>query len=156
MFAPLRAAYSAGVAEVVAGALNVESGVSDAAHSPAAVLHAGHGAADAQTELRRLHLLAQAVLAQSKRRAEEELAFVVELRRGVIAGCTVAIHPIVVSGRESRRRAKESEMAKGLRVHRFGALAGSALEIAIMGGECQVLAVHVGDEVRNSDSGLEG
>ena len=54
------------VAEVVARALDVERRVGDAAHGPAPILDAGHQAAHAEAERRRLDLLVHLVLAEGE------------------------------------------------------------------------------------------
>src|SRR5512143_4147572 len=59
------------VAEIVAGTLDVQGGVGDAAHGPAAILDTGSGTVHAQAEWRGLHLLEERMPAESVWRAEE-------------------------------------------------------------------------------------
>src|SRR5258705_5108432 len=66
------------VAKIVAGALNVDGGVSDATEGPAAIFDARHHAAYAQTKGSGLNLLMEPMLAERERRAEEEGTLVVE------------------------------------------------------------------------------
>jgi hypothetical protein len=50
----------------------------DTTYGPAAILDASHGSTDAETQRRGLHLLADAMLAERKRRVEKDLPLVVE------------------------------------------------------------------------------
>src|SRR5882762_4108469 len=66
------------VARIVAGALNVDGGVSNATEGPAAIFDARHHAAYAQTKGSGLNFLMELMLAERERRAEEEGTLVVE------------------------------------------------------------------------------
>jgi len=94
-----------GVAEIVAGTLNVQGCVGDATEGPAAIFDARHVAAYAKTKRSGLHLLMDAVLSQRERSAEEERTLVVEtLERGESAvRRAVAVRPVVVAWRKDGR-----------------------------------------------------
>ena len=116
MSAALRAAYSAGsgavVAEVVARALDVERRVDDAAVASSGGSRRSGGRA---WHARWPQLC---VLAERVRRREEHLALVVEpLERVVAPAVAVAVGPVVVAGREHRRRLERVERRLRVGVH---------------------------------------
>src|SRR6185436_4390179 len=67
----------------------------------------------------------------------------------------VTVCPIVITGRERRRRFQRIQITHGLDVKSIVTWAvRSLLEIAVMHGKCQLLTVHIRDEVWYSDGCL--
>jgi hypothetical protein len=86
------------VAQIVAGALNVQRRVGDATERPAAIFHAANRAADTEAGRIGLYFLMQLRLAKSEGRAEKKFAFLVELGERIVTGSAVAVCPIGVTG----------------------------------------------------------
>ena len=134
--------------------MDVEGRKGDAAQAPAPIFDAGHVAAHAEAEWRRLHVLAQTVLSKRERSTEEKLPLLVELRQRRVPSRAIAVDPVVVARREDGRGAERVEVGERLRVDGIRALAGAALQIAVVGREREILPVHVGDQVRHTDGRL--
>ena len=171
------------VAEVVAGALNVDRRVHHRADNPAAVLHAGNvgvrgslrlgdvavrariGVGTAETLAQRccLNLLEESGLAQRVRRVKEECALVIELLERVSSvraqALAIAIGPVVVTGREDSGSMEAAEVDGRPRIDAaIGAVRRSTAlpQIAVMGREGEILRVHIGDQVRENGGLLGG
>jgi hypothetical protein len=154
-----------GIAQVVAGSLDVERHVGQAAELPTSVLDARHVRARlVDAERVGLHLLPELVLAERERRRKEHLPFVIESLARVEAAVRrpIAVGPVVVAGGEDRGRLQVVEEALRLHVERVAAggrcgRAGgpvSALEVAVVHGEGEMTVVHVGDQVRHAGQRL--
>src|SRR5260370_21557857 len=99
------------------------------------------------------------MLPERKRSAEENQALVVEAfeRRESSVRRTVAVRPVVVTRREDGRRLQRIEITEGLVIQGVAASCGrdrvgsrvACLQIPIVGGEREVLRVHVTDKVRD-------
>ena len=105
----------------------------------------------AKATRRRLHLLHERPSSEGIGRAEEELSFVGQTLEGGEAAVVrpIAVHPVVVAGREDGGRVERVEPSEGPRVEAVVAngRAISCLEVAVVDSEGQCLAVHVGDQV---------
>ena len=106
------------IAQIVAGALNVQGGISDATEGPPAIFDAGDTAADTEARRSRLHFLVEAMLPERERIAEKDGALVVEAFEGgeSAIGGTVAVGPVVIAGREDRGSTQRIEISQSLRV----------------------------------------
>ena len=145
------------VAEVVARPLDVERRIRDIAEAPAAVLDARDESAHAKAEQIGLHLLTDLVLALRERRREEDLPLVIEALERVEAavGWTIAVGPVVVARREDRRRLQRVEVGLRARVERVVARrVRTSLEVAVERRKREPLAVHVRNQVGDTDRGL--
>ncbi len=142
------------VTEVVARTLDIERRVGHATDRPAAILDARRRTVRSEAQRGLLDLLSDAVLAERVWRGKEQLPLLVELKAIVVPGGAVAVDPVVVAGRERGGRSQRVEVAQCLGVDGISALARAALEIAVVGREGEVLAVHVGDQVGDADRRL--